>query len=30
LDIDAKDDIEFAMKQNEKPDICEKILDLVS
>ena len=30
LDIDAKVDIEFAMKQNEKPDICEKILDLVS
>jgi len=30
LDIDAKDDIEFAMKQNEKPDICKKILDLVS
>ena len=30
LDIDAKVDIEFAMKQNEKPDVCKKILDLVS
>jgi len=30
LDIDAKVDIEFAMKQNEKPGICKKILDLVS
>tara|TARA_B100000029_G_C17376449_1_gene888069 strand:- start:14 stop:643 length:630 start_codon:yes stop_codon:yes gene_type:complete len=30
LDIDDKDDIEFTIKQNEKPDICKKILDLVS
>ncbi len=30
LDIDDKVDIEFAMKQNEKPDVCKKILDLVS
>jgi len=30
LDVDTKDDIEFAMKQNEKPGICKKILDLVS
>ena len=29
LDIDTKDDIEFAMKYNEKPDLCKKMLDFI-
>ena len=29
LDIDTKDDIEFAMKYNEKPDLCKKMLDFM-
>jgi len=30
LDIDTKMDIEFAVKRNEKPEICQKILNLIS
>ena len=29
LDIDSQDDIEFAMKYNEKPDLCKKMLDFM-
>jgi len=29
LDIDSQDDIEFAMKCNEKPDLCKKMLDFI-
>ena len=29
LDIDTKDDIEFAVKYNEKPDLCKKMLDFI-
>ena len=29
LDIDSQDDIEFAMKYNEKPDLCKKMLDFI-
>ena len=29
LDIDTRDDIAFAMKYNEKPTLCKKILDLL-
>ena len=29
LDIDTYDDIEFSMKYNDKPDLCQKILDLI-
>ena len=29
LDIDSQSDIEFAMKYNEKPDLCKKMLDFM-
>jgi len=29
LDIDSQDDIEFAIKYNEKPDLCKKMLDFI-
>ena len=29
LDIDSQNDIEFAMKYNEKPDLCKKMLDFI-
>ena len=29
LDIDRQIDIEFAMKHNEKPDLCKKMLDFI-
>ena len=29
LDIDSQNDIEFAMKYNEKPDLCKKMLDFM-
>ena len=29
LDIDSQDDIEFAMKYNDKPDLCKKMLDFI-
>ena len=29
LDIDSQSDIEFAMKYNEKPDLCKKMLDFI-